>query len=141
MNKKSNRNERLFPGLKVPEPPEELRRQVLSRATQALEREPRHDFWTRVWESPQVRLAWGASVLGLAVCHVVVPVGDAGPAQEPSALARTGSDDHQELADIADLPRLHLDARPIAASARTAEGAEADLDTAAPPAVTEENAS
>jgi hypothetical protein len=95
----------------------------------------------RVWESPQVRLAWGASVLVLAVCHVVVPVGDAGPAQESSAVARSGSDDHEELADIADLPRLYLDARPIAASARTVEGAEADPDTAAPAAANEENAS
>jgi hypothetical protein len=125
----------------VPEPREELRRQVLSRATQAMQSEPRRDFWTRVWESPQVRLAWGASVFVLAVCHVVVPVGDVGPTQEPSALARSESDDHEELADIADLPRLYLDARPIAASARTVEGAEADPDTAASAAVNEENAS
>jgi len=141
MNGKSNRNEPPFPGLKVPEPPEELRLQVLSNARQAQERGPRHDLWARIWESPQVRLAWGASVLVLAVCHVVVPVGDAGPAKGPSMLARSGSDDHEELADIADLPRLYLDARPIAASGRTAEGAEADLDTAAPPAVSKENAS
>jgi hypothetical protein len=77
----------------------------------------------------------------LAVCHLVVPVGDAGPAREPSTLARTGSDDDEELADIVDLPRLSLEARPSAASTRTPGETEADLDTAAPPAVSEENAS
>jgi hypothetical protein len=141
MNEKPNGNERPFPGLRVPEPPEDLRRQVMSRARQALEIGPRQDLWARIWESRQARLAWGASVLVLAVCHLVVPVGDAGPAREPSTLARTGSDDHEELADIVDLPRLSLEARPIAASTRTPGETEADLDTAAPPAVSEENAS
>ena len=134
-------NKRLFPGLKVPEPPEDLRRQVLSRARQAPERGPRHDLWARIWESRPARLAWGASVLALAVCHFVVPVGDAGPAREQSTLARTGSDDHEEMTDIVDLPRLSLDARPIASSRRAPRETEADPETATPSLVSEENAS
>jgi len=141
MNGKPNRNERLFPGLKVPEPPEDLRQQVLSRARQVPERGPRHDLWELIWDSRQARLAWAASVLALAVCHLVIPVGNAGPAREPSTLARTGSDDHEELTVIADLPRLSLDAWPIVGSTRTPGVSEDDLDTAAPPAESEENAS
>jgi len=136
-----NGNERLLPGLQVPEPPEDLRRKVLSHAKQALTKEPRRDFWVRIWDSRQARLAWVASVLALAICHLVVPAGDAGPAREPSTLARTESDGHEELAEIADLPRLSLDARPIAASTRTPLETEVDLDTAAPPAGSKENAS
>jgi len=128
MNRKPNGNEPLFPGLSVPEPPEDLRRQVLSRATQAQGTGPRRDLWARLWESRQARLAWGASVLALAVCHVVVPVGDAGPARQPSTLAWTGSDDHEELTVIADLPRLSFAARPLAASTRTPVEIEADLE-------------
>jgi len=134
-------NKRLFPGLRVPEPPEDLRRQVLSRAKQTLETGPRRDFWERIWESRQARLAWGTAVLALTVCHFVFPLGDAGPEREPSTLARTDSDYHEELADIANLPRLVLDARPMAAATRTPEETEADLDTVAPVAVSEENPS
>jgi hypothetical protein len=128
MNRKPNQNEPLFPGLSVPEPPEDLRPQVLSRTRQALERRPRRDLWARLWESRQARLAWGASVLALAVCHVVVPVGDAGPARQPSTLAWTGSDDHEELTVIADLPRLSFDARPLAASTGTPLETDDDLE-------------
>jgi hypothetical protein len=141
MNGKPDGNERLFQGLKVPQAPEDLRRQVLSRARQTPERAARHDMWSRIWENRPVRLAWGTTVLALAVCHFVVPVGDTGPTREPSSLARTAFHDDEELAVIADLPKLSLDARPIAASTRTVEEAEADLDTAAPPAVSKENAS
>jgi len=130
MNKNPNGNEPLFPGLKVPEPPEDLRRQVLNRATQALGKGPRRDLWALVWESRQARLAWGASFLALAVCHLVVPVGETGPARESSTLARTGSDGHEELAVIGNLPRLSLDTRPMAASTRTPVEIEADLENA-----------
>jgi hypothetical protein len=106
-------NKRPFPGLSVPEPPEDLRDQVLRRAKQALDKGPRHDLWARIWESRQARLAWAVSVLALAVGHITIPVGDAGPAMEPSTLARTGSDYSEELADISNLPRLSLDALPI----------------------------
>jgi len=141
MKERPNGKERLFPGLRVPEPPEDLRGQVLSRARQALERGPRHDLWARIWESRPARLAWGASILALVVCHLVVPVGDGGPAGEPSTLARTESDDQEELAVIADLPTISLEAKSIAAASRVLEETEADLDPAAPAAESEENAS
>jgi len=141
MKERPNGKERLFPGLRVPEPPEDLRGQVLSRARQALERGPRHDLWARIWESRPVRLAWGASILALVVCHLVVPVGDGGPAREPSTLARSESDDQEELAVIADLPTISLEAKSIAAASRVLEETEADLDPAAPAAKSEENAS
>jgi hypothetical protein len=141
MNGKPDGSERLFPGLRVPEPPEDLRRRVLTCASQAMERGPRRDLWERIWESRPARLAWGGSVLALAICHLVVPAGDGGPAREPSTLSRTGSDEQRELAVIADLPRLSLDARSIAASVRTPGETEVDIDAAVPPSVSEENAS
>jgi len=135
MTQKQNGDEPLLPGLRVPEPPADLRRQVLTRAGQALGREPRVDLWARLWESRQARLAWAASVLALVVGHLVTPTGDAGTAAaDRSMLAQSGTPDtHEELADIADLPRLSLDGRPMAAPI--------DLDGAAPPALPEENAS
>ena len=147
MNKKPNGNEPLFPGLRVPEPPEDLRRQVLSRAAEALGKEPRRDLWARLWESRQARLAWAASVLALAVGHLALPAGnggtvvETGPASGQPTLARTLPDDQDELSVIADLPRLSFDARPVAASDRTRGENEVDLDGAAPPAPPEENAS
>jgi hypothetical protein len=115
-----------FPEMRVPEPPEDLRDQALSRARQAMERGPRHDLWTSVWESRQARLAWGASILALAVGHLAVPPGDPGRAMEPSALARIESDYREELADITNLPRLSLDARSITDSIRAPGDVETD---------------
>ena len=134
MNQKPNGNEPLLPGLQVPEPPDDLRRQVLTRAGEALDEEPRHDLWARLWENRQARLAWAASVLALVVGHLVASTGDdRTAATERSTLAQTETDAYEELADIADLPRLSLDGRPSAAPI--------DLDGAAPPALPEENAS
>ena len=75
MNQKPSGNEPLLPGLRVPEPPDDLRRQVLARAGQALGRDPRHDLWARLWENRRARLAWAASVLALVVGHLVAPTG------------------------------------------------------------------
>lgn len=118
-------DDRPFRGLSVPEPPEDLRRQALSRAREALRSAPSRDLWERIWESRRARLAWSTAVLALAVCHLVVPGRDAGPPREPSPAARTGSYGQEELAGIADLPRLSLDARPIAAST----GAPVEIET------------
>ncbi len=115
-----------FRGLSVPEPPEDLRRQVLSRAKQALQEGLQQDVWERLWESRQARLAWSAAVLALAVCHLVLPGDDAGPAREPSTAARARSYGQEDLAGIMDLPRLSLDARPIADSTRAPVDAEVD---------------
>ena len=137
----SNGNGPLFGGLKVPEPPEDLRAQVLSRARQAQESGTHRDLWERLWESRQARVAWGLSVLALAVCHLLLPAGEAGPARQPSEQARVETTDHEELAGIVDLPKLSFDARPRAAMARVPLENDDDRDTAAPPATSEENAS
>jgi hypothetical protein len=159
MNEKPDGNERSLRGLKVPGPPEELRQQVLKRARQALENEPRHDLWARIWDSREARLAWAASVLVLAVCHFALPwgaggpagagdrasvtghPGAAGPVRGRSAIAWTSPGDFGELSVIIDLPRLIFDDRTIAGSAPVLREAEQDLDSAAPPAKSEENAS
>ncbi len=106
-------NREPFPGLGVPEPPEDLRDRVLSRARQAMEREPRSDLWVRIWESRRARLVWSVSVLALAIGHLAVPSGESSKATEPSPLASTESAYDEELAGIASLPRLSLDARSI----------------------------
>jgi hypothetical protein len=141
MNSKPRGNEPLFPGLKVPGPPEDLRQQVLSRARQAAESGPRRELWARLWESRPVRLAWGASVLALVVCHVAIPVGDARPPKEAPTQAHASVDDHEDLAVIADLPKLSFDGRPSAVSTRAPLETDDDLGTGAPPTVSEENAS
>jgi hypothetical protein len=102
-----------FPGLRVPKPPEVLRGRVFSKARAALQNESRRDLWARIWESRQARLAWGTSILALAVGHFMVPAGETGPATEPSKLASTESHYSEELADISNLPRLSLDALSI----------------------------
>ena len=119
-----NDNKRPFRGLKVPEPPEGMRHQVLDRAREALAREPRLDIWSRIWESRTARLAWGTSVLALAVGHLAVPTDGPAPAMEPSVLASAESTKHEELADIIDLPRLSLDAHPMTALGERAPEAE-----------------
>ena len=109
-----NDNKKPFRGLRVPQPPEGLRGQVLDRAREALARGPRQDLWTRLWESRTARLAWGTSVLALAVGHLVLSHGNAGPASEPPALATTASTQQEELADIINLPRLSFDVQSVA---------------------------
>jgi hypothetical protein len=141
MTKTPNGNERLFSGLRVPEPPGDLRRQVLSRAGQTRENGAGADPWARIWESGWTRLAWAASVLVLVVCHLLLPGGDTERARERSTLAQTDSGDRDELAAIVSLPRLSLDAQPVAASIRNLRESESDPDAAAPAAVSEENAS
>jgi hypothetical protein len=122
MNDEPRGNEPLLPGLSVPEPPNELRRRVLARAGRVLETRPRPDRWTRVWESGVARLAWAASVLALATCHLLIPGRDAAT----TASAREQLADQEELADIVDLPRLSLEAPSIAGANRALEEAETD---------------
>jgi hypothetical protein len=128
MSKRANGNEDLFPGLKVPEPAEDLRDQVLSRARQAMMSAPRRDLWARLWESRPARVAWGTSIVVLVVGHLVVPPGDSRPATGPSELVRAESAGHEELADIVNLPRLSLDARPNAGAVLAIEEGEAEPD-------------
>jgi len=119
-------NKSLFPGLRVPGPPKDLRRQVLNRARQAMENGPRHDFWSRIWENRQVRLAWGVSVLALVVSNLVLPVGDAGPPRRTSTLVQTEADEHEELAAITNLPKVSLDVLPVFAATGRPEETETE---------------
>ena len=107
-------NKKPFDGLKVPEPPESLRDQVLSRAREAMEAGPRPDVWSRIWESRTARVAWGTSILALAVGHLAVPQGVAAPAAGQPTLARIEPAAQEELADIINLPRISFDALPMA---------------------------
>jgi hypothetical protein len=133
MSKEPNGSEDLFPGLKVPGPPEDLRERALSRARQALGSTPRQDRWSHLWESRAARLAWGTSIVALVVGHLAVPLGDSGTVTEASKLARAESAGQEELADIVNLPRLSFDARLNAGAALAIEEVEAEPD--------EENAS
>jgi hypothetical protein len=142
MTKNPHEQDPLFSGLRVPGPPDGLRRQVLDRATQALGQEPAHDRWARLWESRPARLAWAASILALAVGHLLLPAGasqgarlaqGAPPASAPATAVRTDAGQDDELSVIADLPKLSLEGRPMAAPA--------DLDATSPTAQSEENAS
>jgi hypothetical protein len=83
-----------------------------------MEHGPRRDLWTQLWESRQARLLWSVSVLVLAIGHLAVPRGAPGRTAEPPRMARAESDYHEDLADISNLPRLSLDARPIADTIR-----------------------
>ena len=142
MRRRPDENEQLFSGLKVPEPPEELRHQVLSRAGQVLEGRPRRDPWTRIWESRPARLAWITSVLALTVWHVAVPVGDSGAGGDRATSTGRASEIQEDFAAITNLPRLSLDATPITAASRTLEETEADPRSPVPPApAAEEDAS
>jgi hypothetical protein len=134
-------NERQFKGLRVPEPPEGLRRQALSRSKQALKNGARPDIWSRIWESRQARLAWGSSVVALAVCHLLLPAGGDRRAGEPSTVAERAGTYDEELAVIADLPRLTLDARTLAGAVQPVDEIETEQDGATQTALPEENRS
>ena len=94
----------------------------------------------RLWESRQARLAWAASVLALAVGHLLLPGAERRPAPEVAA-APGAAVSAEELAGIADLPRISLEGRPMAAAVRTRDESELDLDGPADAARSEENAS
>jgi hypothetical protein len=141
MNETPKSNEPLFSEMRVPEPPEELRRKVLQRAERAMANGVGADPWLRIWESRWTRLAWAASVLVLALCHIVLPGSDARPTSETPGLAQDANGERDELAAIVSLPRLSLDAQPVAASLRTLRDSESDPSADAPAAAPEENAS
>jgi hypothetical protein len=135
-----NEDKHPFPGMRVPEPPEELRRRVLRRARRALESGPARDRWTFIWESRPARLAWGTSVLALVLCHLVVPFDGAVPGAEPSTLALTEPEDHEDLAAIADLPIISLDAMPDTVT-QALEETETTPEGSAPVVESQENVS
>ena len=105
-------HESLFEGLRPPAPPPELREHVLSRAREALARPLPPDRWTLIWGSPGLRLAWSFAVVVLVLFNLLIPQrrqAGAGPSALPlSVSVREGGD---ELAAVATLPRIDLDAR------------------------------
>lgn len=122
--------ERPFRDLRVPEPPDDLRRGVLGRARAALKRGQRPDLWTRLWESRRARLIWAASTFALVLCHLLVPAGGAGPAKEPSTSALAAREESEDLDAITDLPRISLEALPVIASTSAPGEGEADATAA-----------
>jgi hypothetical protein len=145
MSRKSSDKDSVFDRLRVPGPPDDLRRRTLDRATRALGGTGRErDGWTRLWESRPARLVWAASVLALTLGHFILPIGggspsnagsrSAAPAPGPTPMTATrDAPEPDELAAIADLPKLSLEGRPVTASA------ESDVDASTVPP--EENAS
>jgi hypothetical protein len=82
-----------------------LRARTLESAGEALGRGP--EIWTRIWESPLVRLGWAAAALILVVGHAGLSL--RGPAPEPSRAssgARAGAEG--DLAEIVQLPHVYL---------------------------------
>lgn len=89
----------------VPRPPEDLRERVL-RAARAARPD---DFWTRLWNSRAVRLAWTTSVLALVVAHGLVTVRDRRPSPGGTGSMASARRLDGEVAEITRLPRLRLD--------------------------------
>lgn len=105
----------LFNGLETPEPPAELRDRVLAGSMAALAAEPVADLWTRIWHNRPLRLAWAMVVVALVAAHVVM-IPTAGSHAAPTVtIAALADPADEELAEIAHLPRLRLDARSWAA--------------------------
>ena len=129
--------ERLAP----PAPPDGLERRVLLAAREALARARSRDGWTRTWESPAWRLAWGTAIAVLLLAHAslsLVPSshpGTRGPRSDEPTRGANG-----ELAAIVSLPSLDVDCRSIVGAAsrlaledptprRTAPGPEVDKES------------
>lgn len=94
-------------GLRPPDPPAELRGQVVAAAAAALASGAGADIWTRLWTSRPLRLAWGATVVALVLAHVVVTPRSRLTArhnQVPAAVSAPHFDG--ELAEIARLPQI-----------------------------------
>jgi hypothetical protein len=127
MTREPDENRNPFSGLREGQPPEELRSRVLQAAGEAFRTEAAPDFWTAIWESRPARLAWSTAVVLLAVSHLMVP-GESTP-----RMARSTAVENEELRAVTALPRLSLDARPVAGMLRR--------DVAEPNEETEENAS
>jgi len=98
--------EPLFSTLQPPDPPAVLRRRVLAAARAALNDGRAPDVWDRLWTSRPVRLAWAASVLGLAIGHLAISGRVPQPPAETAVPVASIAVNHGELADLAELGRL-----------------------------------
>lgn len=63
----------LFEGLESPPPPPGLREAALRAGRRGMHSHASPDGWSRLWQSPAARFAWGAAVLLLVFAHARVP--------------------------------------------------------------------
>lgn len=126
------RVERLLAGLVPPGPPAELEARVLQAAREAVARAQSRDDWTRVWESRPWRLAWAAATGVLLVAHAALFL--SAPRVRPVAVAAPPAwAEEPEIATLARLPRLDVDARTLGGPApQTAPDRSEPRRTAAP---------
>jgi hypothetical protein len=105
--------ERVFAGLEVPGPPDELHNLVVSRARAAFLEGARWDLWTRLWEHPVLRVAWAASVGLLIIAHLGMSVQ---PGSTPTVVTSQPSYQIEEIIEATRLPRLRLDVASVGVS-------------------------
>jgi len=117
MNDTQQPSTQLFAGMQPPGPPPGLRPDVLASATAALEEEPPMDRWAQLWHSRPLRLAWAATVLALVGANLAITEAPApSSARAAGSFLRSLAEADAEVAEIARLPRLQLDARSLAAA-------------------------
>ncbi len=106
--------DRLAERLAPPAPPDGLESRVLLAARQALARARGRDGWTRTWESPAWRLAWGTAITVLILAHAALSLA---PSPHPGMRGPHSSEPTRgadgELAAIVSLPSLDIGSRSI----------------------------
>ena len=95
--------------LEPPAIPARLKEDALAAARAAFATAPRRDPWARLFASRVARLAWVASVAGLAIAHTLLPRN--GRPEAPAAAA-TDTRPDPELASTTRLPRIDEHALP-----------------------------
>lgn len=99
----------LLRGLEPPALPAHFKEDALAAAHAAFAAATPPDVWARLLSSRVARLAWAASVAGLAVAHAFLPRG--GQPEAPAAAATVTRPD-PELASTTRLPRIDEHALP-----------------------------
>jgi hypothetical protein len=104
-------DERLLQGLEPPQPPADLRAQVLAAARQRLAVTPVPDLWSKIWHHNGLRLAWAAAVVLLLAGHVLVSRGPGSVfTLNPPAVADTQRD--EQFLEILRQVQINADAHP-----------------------------
>ncbi len=114
MSKNDQRIEALFRDLDPPDPPSEMRSQVLEPALAALQQGPVPDIWTRIWSSRPLRLAWTTSLSALVLFHLSLSMFRVYPdhQHQPETQARGITLLDEEVAELLQLPPLRTDVPP-----------------------------
>ncbi|HEX7529452.1 MAG TPA: hypothetical protein VF425_10100 [Thermoanaerobaculia bacterium] len=99
----------LLRGFEPPAVPANLREDALAAARASFAAAAPPDVWTRLLSSRAARLAWAASVTGLAVAHALLP--RYGSFEAPVSSATVTRPD-PELASITSLPSINEHALP-----------------------------